>query len=142
MILLDEEVALSYRMRSGIHGFSKSFRHKEVHEITLSVVVTSKELHDLLERRNICVHLPNGSTVRSLGWQFVHDTFVEAPEQLVERSLFDLLPSYQAVLASGTGIDENAGTPQQPRNQGVVDRHGYANPIFKSQLEASEAAKH
>ena len=43
MILLDKEVALSYRMRSGIQMFSKSFRHKEVHEIVSHVVVTSKE---------------------------------------------------------------------------------------------------
>ena len=82
MILFDEEGALSYRMRSGIQRFSKSFRHKEVHAITLSVGVTSEELDDLLKRRNLCVHVPIRATVRSLVWQFAHNTFVEAPKQL------------------------------------------------------------
>ena len=70
MILLDKEVALSYRMRSGIQMFSKSFRHKEVHEIVSHVVVTSKEFDNLMKRMNICVHIPIAATVRPLGWQF------------------------------------------------------------------------
>ena len=69
-------------------------------------------------------------------------SLVEAPEQLVERSPNDLLPSYQAVLAFGTGIGENAGLLHHPRNQCVVDRRVYANLSFKLVLEASEAANH
>ena len=73
---------MNYRMRSGIQRFSKRFGYKDVREITLSVVATSKEFGDMLKRMNICAHVPIGATVRSLVWQFAHNTFVEAPKQL------------------------------------------------------------